>query len=98
MPLSVFWTTVPPELGSFEPRLGTVALESGVLFVAEAGLKAALDAKGRPTAWLQRSAFPPIGFTMAPNQTYGGAGEMGMGWADMPFDIPNLRVASTTAW
>ncbi|HEV2257929.1 MAG TPA: hypothetical protein VGS06_32740 [Streptosporangiaceae bacterium] len=44
----MFWTTALPELGSFEPRLGTVALESGVLFVAEEGLKA----EGWAGAWL----------------------------------------------
>ena len=29
--------------------------------------KAAVDGRGRPTAWLQRSAFPPIASTFAPN-------------------------------
>ena len=60
-------------------------------------MKAALDEKGRPVAWLQRSVFPPIGSTFAPNQTYGGGGEMAMGWIDVPFDIANLRVENGPA-
>ena len=55
-------------------------------------MKAALDANGKPTAWLQRSVFPPIGSTFALNSTYGGEGELGLGFNDIPFDIPNLRV------
>jgi isoquinoline 1-oxidoreductase beta subunit len=60
-------------------------------------MKAAVDEKGRPVAWLQRSVFPPIGSSFAPNQTYGGGGEMAMGWIDVPFDIANLRVENGPA-
>src|SRR6185312_7868231 len=60
--------------------------------VAAIYMKAALDAKGKPAAWLQRSVFPPIGSTFALNNTYGGEGELGLGFSDIPFDIPNLRV------
>ncbi|HKG22846.1 MAG TPA: molybdopterin cofactor-binding domain-containing protein [Blastocatellia bacterium] len=65
--------------------------------VAAMYMKAALDPAGRPTAWLQRSVFPPIGSTFAPNQTYGSGGELGMGWTDIPFDIANLRVENGPA-
>jgi isoquinoline 1-oxidoreductase beta subunit len=51
-------------------------------------MKAALDEKGMPTAWLQRSVFPPIGSTFALNTTYGDGGDLGQGWIDLPFDIP----------
>jgi len=60
-------------------------------------MKAALDQSGKPTAWLQRSVFPPIGSTFAANQTYGSGGELGMGWTDVPFDIANLRVENGSA-
>jgi isoquinoline 1-oxidoreductase beta subunit len=40
--------------------------------VAAMYLKAAVDANGKPTAWLQRSAFPPIGSMGDPKLTYGG--------------------------
>jgi len=54
-------------------------------------MKAALDGAGKPTAWLQRSVFPPIGSTFKENEVYGGAGEMSMGWNVVPFDVPNFR-------
>ena len=65
--------------------------------VAAMYMKAALDEKGKPTAWLQRSVFPPIGSTFALNTTYGDDGEMGLGWTDLPFDIPNHRAENGPA-
>jgi isoquinoline 1-oxidoreductase beta subunit len=59
--------------------------------VAAMYLKASLDGAGKPTAWLQRSVFPPIGSTFDKDAVYGGAGEMSMGWNIVPFDIPNFR-------
>jgi isoquinoline 1-oxidoreductase subunit beta len=60
-------------------------------------MKAALDAKGKPVAWLQRSVFPPIGSTFALNTTYGDGGDLGQGWTDLPFDIPNHRAENGPA-
>jgi isoquinoline 1-oxidoreductase beta subunit len=60
-------------------------------------MKAALDARGRPTAWLQRSVFPPIGSTFKIDDRYGSAGELSQGWTDIPFDIPNLRAENGPA-
>jgi isoquinoline 1-oxidoreductase subunit beta len=60
-------------------------------------MKAALDEKGMPTAWLQRSVFPPIGSTFALNTTYGDGGDLGQGWIDLPFDIPNHRAENGPA-
>ena len=65
--------------------------------VAAMYLKAALDDTGKPTAWLQRSAFPPIGSIANASMSYGGDGELGMGWTDIPFEIPNLRVENGPA-
>jgi isoquinoline 1-oxidoreductase beta subunit len=59
-------------------------------------LKAAVDAKGAPTAWLQRSAFPPIASQNNPAEEYGG-GQLGMGWTDIPYPLPNLRVENGPA-
>jgi isoquinoline 1-oxidoreductase beta subunit len=59
--------------------------------VAAMYLKAAVDEKGMPKAWLQRSVFPPIGSTFDKDAVYGGAGEMSMGWSVVPFDVPNFR-------
>ncbi len=64
--------------------------------VAAMYLKAATDAKGRPTAWLQRAAFPPIFSTFDGKSTYGDL-EMTMGWNDVPFDIPNHRAENGPA-
>jgi isoquinoline 1-oxidoreductase beta subunit len=65
--------------------------------VAAMYLKAAVDGKGRPTAWLQRCAFPTIGSTFNPAANYGQGFEMGMGWNDVPFDIPNHRAENGPA-
>jgi len=65
--------------------------------VAAMYMKATLDEKGKPTAWLQRSVFPPIGSTFALNTTYGDAGEMGLGWTDVPFNLPNHRAENGPA-
>ncbi len=65
--------------------------------VAAMYLKAALDEKGRPTAWLQRSVFPTIASTFSPVARQGADFELGMGWTDMPFDVPNIRAENGAA-
>ncbi len=63
--------------------------------VAAMYLKASLDGKGRPTAWLGRSAYPPIGSQGDVNARYGGLGMMG--WADIPWEIPHIRTENGPA-
>lgn len=65
--------------------------------VAAMYMKAGVDKKGRPTAWLQRSVFPPIGSTFAVGTEHGSAGEMGMGFSDVPYEIANHRVENGAA-
>ena len=65
--------------------------------VAALYLKAALGAGGRPTAWLQRSVFPPITSIFDVNAVYGDPGHLGQGFLDVPFDIPNLRAENGPA-
>jgi isoquinoline 1-oxidoreductase beta subunit len=60
-------------------------------------LKASVDAQGKPTAWMQRSAFPPIGSMGDPKSYYGGDFELAMGSTDVPFNVPNLRVENGQA-
>jgi isoquinoline 1-oxidoreductase beta subunit len=60
-------------------------------------LEAGLDAGNRVTAWLHRTAFPPIPSTFAPNQTRGSAGELGLGVVDVPFAIPNIQCEACEA-
>jgi isoquinoline 1-oxidoreductase beta subunit len=59
-------------------------------------IKAAVDGQGNPTAWLQRSVFPPIAMQGNPNEEYGGF-QLSMGWTDIPYPIPNLRVENGPA-
>ncbi len=65
--------------------------------VASVHMSARIGTDGQPRAWLQRSAFPPIGSTFAPGQRYGSAGELGMGFTDVPFKVPHLRVENAPA-
>ena len=51
--------------------------------------KASVDAKGKPTAWLQRSVFPPIGSTFGAPAPLGF--ELDMGLDDTLYDIRNIR-------
>ena len=64
--------------------------------VAGMYMKAATDEKGRPTAWLQRSAFPPIASMNDASQRYGSF-ELTMGWTNVPYDIPNFRAENGPA-
>jgi isoquinoline 1-oxidoreductase beta subunit len=65
--------------------------------VASMYLKAALGAKGKPTAWLQRSVFPPIPSIFDVNAVYGDPGHLQQGWTDIPYDLANLRVENGPA-
>lgn len=65
--------------------------------VAAMYMKAALDQDSKPTAWLQRSVFPPITSIFDVNAVYGDPGHLQQGWTDMPFDIPNLRIENGPA-
>jgi isoquinoline 1-oxidoreductase beta subunit len=60
-------------------------------------MKAALGADGKPTAWLQRTVFPPIGSTFKADETYSDPGELGLGFTDAPFAVANLRMENGPA-
>jgi isoquinoline 1-oxidoreductase beta subunit len=65
--------------------------------VASMYLKAALGTNGKPTAWLQRSVFPPIPSIFDVNAVYGDAAHLQQGWTDIPYDLPNLRIENGPA-
>jgi isoquinoline 1-oxidoreductase subunit beta len=65
--------------------------------VAAVAHKAAVDGKGRPTAWLARSAFPPIASTFTAGERYAMDIELGMGLTDLPFDVPAYRAENCPA-
>ncbi|HKA17541.1 MAG TPA: molybdopterin cofactor-binding domain-containing protein [Blastocatellia bacterium] len=60
-------------------------------------IKAAVDEKGKPTAWLQRCAFPSMMSTFSATASAASGGELGMGWTNLPFDIPNHRAENGPA-
>jgi isoquinoline 1-oxidoreductase beta subunit len=65
--------------------------------VAAMYLKAAVDDKGKPTAWLQRSVFPPITSIYDVSQVYGDPPHLAQGWTDLPYDLPNIRIENGPA-
>jgi isoquinoline 1-oxidoreductase beta subunit len=65
--------------------------------VAAMYLKASLAADGKPTAWLQRSTFPPIASTFDATAFNADADEIGLGWSDLPFAVANHRAENGAA-
>jgi isoquinoline 1-oxidoreductase beta subunit len=62
--------------------------------VAVERLEAALDSKGKPVAWLHRSAAPSIGATFSLENRMLRPLEMGMTAINVPYAITNVRVES----
>ena len=65
--------------------------------VAAMYIKAAVDEKGKPTAWLQRSVFPPITSIFDVSAVYGDPPHLAQGWTDLPYDLPNIRIENGPA-
>jgi isoquinoline 1-oxidoreductase subunit beta len=65
--------------------------------VAAMYFKATLGTDGKPAAWLQRSTFPPIASTFDASAQYADAGEIGLGFSDVPFALPNHRAENGPA-
>ena len=59
--------------------------------------EAGLDANNKVVAWRHRSAAPSILSTFAPDPKHPFDIELGMGWVDTPFDVPNIRMESGEA-
>src|SRR5204863_9784472 len=59
--------------------------------------KATVDGRGKPTAWLQRSVFPPIAAMFDANAKYAAGFEVDMGLTDLPFDVANIRAENGPA-
>ena len=60
--------------------------------VAAHRLEAGLDAQGRVTAWVHRTAYPAIAATFAPSVPGPAPDELTNGASDIPYDIPNMSV------
>lgn len=65
--------------------------------VAAMYMKGGLDQNGKVAALLQRSVFPSINSTFAPNVTFGSADELAMGFTDTPYFVPNHRIENGEA-
>lgn len=84
-PIKVVWTREDDLHHSF---YHTVSVEH---------LEAALDAKGKPTAWLHRSVGPTLMSLFMPDPKAESPIELGMGLTNVPFAVPNLRVENPEA-
>jgi isoquinoline 1-oxidoreductase beta subunit len=59
--------------------------------------RAGMDENGKTTTWLQRTCFPSIFSTFAPDTTGPVPMELDLGVTDCPWDVPNLRAESCDA-
>ncbi|HTO81199.1 MAG TPA: molybdopterin cofactor-binding domain-containing protein [Methylomirabilota bacterium] len=55
-------------------------------------VKASIDDKGKPTAWFQRSVFPPITSIFTADAMKADSWEYDFGLTDLPYDIPNITL------
>jgi isoquinoline 1-oxidoreductase beta subunit len=59
--------------------------------------EAGLDAANKVIAWRHRSAAPSFMANFVPDPKHPGDIELGMGWVDTPFNVPNIRMESGEA-
>jgi isoquinoline 1-oxidoreductase beta subunit len=59
--------------------------------------EAGLDANNKVIAWRHRSAAPTFMSNFMPDPKHPSGIELGMGWVDAPFDVPNIRMESGEA-
>jgi isoquinoline 1-oxidoreductase beta subunit len=84
-PVKVVWTREDDVRHGFYHTVSAERFEAG------------LDAKNKVIAWRHRSASPSILSTFAPDPKHPFDIELGMGWVDTPFDVPNIRMESGEA-
>ncbi|AMB87960.1 acylaldehyde oxidase [Pseudomonas agarici] len=60
-------------------------------------LRASLDRDGMPSGWLHRTVAPSITALFAPNMNNESPSELGMGFTNMAYDIPNVRLENPEA-
>ncbi|MCA0893934.1 xanthine dehydrogenase family protein molybdopterin-binding subunit [Microbulbifer agarilyticus] len=64
---------------------------------AASHFEAAMDDDGQVTGWQQRTAFPTISGTFANGVEHPSNGELSLGFADIPFDIPHRQCETAPA-
>lgn len=60
-------------------------------------MRAKLDTEGMPQAWLMRAAYPSIDWMWQPGLDEPMPWELGMGWTNMPFDVPIVSIEGCKA-
>ncbi|MFJ2445931.1 molybdopterin cofactor-binding domain-containing protein [Pseudomonas sp. NPDC087626] len=60
-------------------------------------LKASLNQDGMPSGWLHRTVAPSITALFAPGMNHEAAFELGMGFTNMAYAIPNVRLENPAA-
>lgn len=60
-------------------------------------LKAGMDANGKVTSWLHRSVAPTLATIFGPDPKHEIPIETAMGFVNVPFDIPNMRLENPEA-
>ena len=60
-------------------------------------LKAGLDSEGNAVGWMHRTAFPSIMQTFDPSVEGPAPMELGLGFIDNPYNVPNMRLESGKA-
>ena len=84
-PVRLTWTREDDLVNGY---LNTTAVEH---------LEAGLDESGKPIAWLHRSVAPSIASIFKPGIKHEASFELGLGFIDTPFAVPNLRLENGEA-
>jgi len=84
-PVKVMWTREDDLRNGYPNSVNAQYLEAGI------------DGQGQTTAWLQRTVFPPIGSTFKYGTKLASSGDLGLGFVDNPFDVPNMRLENGEA-
>jgi isoquinoline 1-oxidoreductase beta subunit len=84
-PVKVVWTREDDIHNGFYHTVSVERIEAG------------LDAGGKPVAWRHRSVAPSIGSLFGPDGKRQLALELGMGLADVPFDVANMQLEEGAA-
>ena len=84
-PVKVTWTREDDIRHSYYHTVSVERIEAGV------------DQSGKPVAWLHPSVAPTLGALFGPDPKHEIPVELGMGFVNLPFSIPNVRMENPEA-